>query len=189
MNTISQNIFFFFVGEVVSVVLAFIVKDEKKRIRILIIGTMLSGILAFGLQEGFDFSRFSVATISPTQTKIQVQNLSPAQIISQDINIEGTWSHLVDGKTNILRGYKDSSGNMHLDFIEQYYSYQPIFESYAINDNQVEVEFRMVLYSDPSNISGYTITYILFRQEGNMIYGQLNRNWDSPREIVLVKQN
>ena len=44
--------FSFFVGELASVVLAFIVKSEKKRNWILVIGTALSFVLALSLQGG-----------------------------------------------------------------------------------------------------------------------------------------
>lgn len=39
----------FFIGELVSVIFAAIVKDEKKRLLILIVGTILSGSIAYGI--------------------------------------------------------------------------------------------------------------------------------------------
>ena len=83
MSNISQSFFSFFVGELVSVVLAIIVKDEKKRVRILVVGTVLSGVLAFILQGRVLATAPNLAqnptlptatSISSTQTK---EPLSP----------------------------------------------------------------------------------------------------------------
>lgn len=94
MSNISQSFFSFFVGELVSVVLAIIVKDEKKRVRILVVGTVLSGVLAFILQGRVLATAPNLAqnptlptatSISSTQTKEplspEITDVSGAQMV------------------------------------------------------------------------------------------------------------
>ncbi len=58
MGNFSQSVFYFFVGELVALLFAIIVKNEKTRVWILVFGTLFSGILAFSLQ--------GVASATPT---------------------------------------------------------------------------------------------------------------------------
>jgi len=83
MGNLAQNTFYFFVGELVSFVLAIFIKDEKKRVWVIVIGTVISGVFAFGDKlsvpdfDGFvPFAKPSATNITPKSTPIVVA--SPA---------------------------------------------------------------------------------------------------------------
>lgn len=122
MSNISQSIFSFFAGELVSVVLAITVKDEKKRVWILIVGTILSGVLAFSLQ----------GRVSATSTN-SVQNLTlaiptpiPTQIkepsLTEITDTKGAQMELVSaGNFEMGSNNADNERPIHDVYLNAYY--------------------------------------------------------------------
>lgn len=105
----------------------------------------------------------------------------------------GTWYHKVpwnDGteKTLILKASKNSDGKIVFGFLQQYYSYKPIFSKYSLKDDQIKIFFKMVLYADETDISNYKIEYLL-RENGDVLTGQLFQSWKAPVNVTLKRQN
>jgi len=107
--------------------------------------------------------------------------------------LTGTWTHnipWIDGqeRTLILKGTQDAQGRMHFEFAQPPFSYKPIFTALTVRQGQVEIMFKMVLYSDESDVSRHTLQYVL--KERNGIWsGQLLQSWvNSPVEVTLKKE-
>jgi hypothetical protein len=109
-------------------------------------------------------------------------------------NIVGTWSHNVpwnDGKerTLILKGSQDTEGKAYFEFVQQPFSYKPIFTGFNVRQGRVEISFKMVLYSDESDVSPHTLRYVL-RERNGIWSGQFFQSWEkSPVDVRLKKQS
>jgi hypothetical protein len=107
--------------------------------------------------------------------------------------LEGTWAHDIpgnDGKdqTLIIKGTRDADGKMHFELAQQYFSYKPMFTESTVKEEQVEICFKMVLYGDETDISPYTLTYVL-RETNGVWSGQFIQSWKpSPVNVTLKKQ-
>jgi len=108
MGNVSQGIFYFFVGELVAVLFAILVKNEKTRFQILIIGTILSGILAFSLQGRTSGtltpSPFIATPIIPSSTPTHVEK----DLLTEITDSQGTKMVLVPAG-NFLMGSNNAN--------------------------------------------------------------------------------
>ena len=107
--------------------------------------------------------------------------------------LAGTWTHnirWIDGRDRklVLKGTQDAHGKMRFEFVRPPFSYKPIFAAMNIRQSQVEIMFKMVLYSDESEVSRHTIQYVL-RQKNGIWSGRFLQSWvESPVEVTLEKE-
>jgi len=107
--------------------------------------------------------------------------------------LTGTWTHNIpwnDGRerTLVLKGTQDAEGKMHFEFVQPPFSYKPIFTALNIRQGQLEIMFKMVLYSDESDVSRHTLEYVL-REKNGIWSGQFLQSWvNSPVEVTLKRE-
>jgi hypothetical protein len=107
--------------------------------------------------------------------------------------LTGTWSHNIpwnDGRETklILKGTQDAQGKMHFELVQPQFSYRPIFAAMEIRRGQVNIMFRMVLYSDELDVSRHTLQYVL-REKNGVWSGQFLQSWvERPVEVTLKKE-
>jgi len=80
MNNIIQSIFFFFIGELIALIISQKI-PEKKKLPFFIIGTVLSGALAFGVQKNDYFFTPSTAVDSTPVFTAVVVSSTPASTV------------------------------------------------------------------------------------------------------------
>src|SRR5215471_9451731 len=85
--------------------------------------------------------------------------------------LTGTWTHNIpwsDGheRTLILKGTQDAQGKIQFEFVQPPFSYKPIFTALNTGQGQVEIMFKMVMYSDESDVSRHTLKYVLREKNG-----------------------
>lgn len=111
--------------------------------------------------------------------------------ISPEAQFEGDWVHTIpslEGQEQriILRGTLNEQNQLVFKYLEQRYSYNPVFTRCKIvNENQIDIYFKLVGYEDGSD-SDYKIRYSL-KREGNLLKGQLFQSWKEPLEVALRK--
>ncbi len=107
--------------------------------------------------------------------------------------LTGTWSHNIpwnDGRDRklLLKGTQDAHGKMHFEFVRPPFSYKPIFAALNVRQGQVEIMFKMVLYSDESEVSRHSIQYVL-KEKNGIWSGRLLQSWvELPVEVTLEKE-
>ena len=107
--------------------------------------------------------------------------------------LTGTWTHNIPWidareRTLILKGTQDAQGKMHFEFVKPPFSYKPIFTALSVQRGQVEIMFKMVLYSDELDVSRHTLQYVL-REKNGIWSGQFLQSWvDSPVQVTLKKE-
>lgn len=104
-----------------------------------------------------------------------------------DGDFEGTWLHKIKGREQalILRGFRNDEGKLVFRFAKQFYSYEPVFTGCSINQDQIEIKFKLVSYGSGSN-SGHTLKYILQKSSGGLA-GQLLQSWKEPEQVALKR--
>lgn len=108
-------------------------------------------------------------------------------------DIAGTWTHDIpwnDGgrRTLTLRASQDAQGKPFFEFVRPPFSYKPVFTELTVTHGRVEVGFKMVLYSDESNVSPHTLKYIL-TEKGGVWSGQFIQSWvSSPVNVTLKRK-
>jgi hypothetical protein len=111
---------------------------------------------------------------------------------SKTFALDGVWMHQIpwnDGqdRTLILRGTRDEEGKIFVEFLQQFYSYKPIFAEYTESDHQAEIRFNMVMYGDETNVTEHTLRYAL-KEETGLWSGQLFHSWEpQPYDITLTE--
>lgn len=133
--------------------------------------------------------------VSPAPAQDQTRSETNNNHVGDDIRLKfvGTWTHnipWIDGKerTLILKCSQDAQGGVHCEFVQQFFSYRPVFTECIATGGQIEIRFKMVLYDKPSNVSPHTLKYVL--REGNGGWsGQFFQSWvKSPVDVILRKQ-
>lgn len=96
----------------------------------------------------------------------------------------GTWRHETDGdKSLVLMGYTDDEGDLRFKFLEQHFSYQPVYYKCSVDNDCVEIYFKLVTYYSDED-SKHTIKYVLKRNKKNL-KGQFVQSWKEPLEVSL----
>ncbi len=106
--------------------------------------------------------------------------------------LTGTWTHNIPGPPGrdriVLKGTQDADGKMRFEFVQQSFSYKPIFAALNVRHGQVEIMFKMVLYADESDVSRHTVQYVLKEKDG-VWSGRFLRSWvEAPVEVTLEKE-
>ena len=107
--------------------------------------------------------------------------------------LAGTWTHnirWIDGRDRklVLKGTQDAHGKMRFEFVRPPFSYKPIFAAMNIRQSQVEIMFKMVLYSDESDISRHMLQYVVRGKEGIGWADFFSRGVESALEVTLKKE-
>jgi hypothetical protein len=116
----------------------------------------------------------------------------PAVPTTDPVGLQGKWTHTMpwnDGKdrTVILQYVKDQDGRERFEFVQQYWSYKPVFTEQVKNGDETELRFKMVLYSDESDVSPHTLRYVLKEEDGHWV-GKLFESWtETPYDVVLTR--
>jgi hypothetical protein len=133
---------------------------------------------------------------SPKPVPVVIPEASPSNpAVPTDperTSLVGKWSHTIpwiDGKerTVILDYIKDQDNRERFEFVQQYWSYKPVFVDQIKNGDETTINFKMVLYSNETEETEHTLKYVLKEDNGRWV-GKLFESWtEIPYDVVLTR--
>lgn len=93
-------------------------------------------------------------------------------------DLQGSWSYVTDDKCSyghgwVLRGFKNNEGRLVFKFVKQFYDAEPVFVSYSMKNNKVEIDFELIPYDNGSDTKGQ-LKLVLTKANG-VLQGKLHQ--------------
>jgi len=94
-----------------------------------------------------------------------------------------------DGKnrTVVLEYIKDQDGRERFEFVQQYWSYKPVFVDQVKQGDESTINFKMVQSGNEAEETDRTLKYVLKEDNGQWV-GKLIESWtETPYDVVLTR--
>ena len=95
----------------------------------------------------------------------------------------------IDGmdRTVILEYIQDQDGRERFEFVQQYWSYKPVFVDQVKRGDESTINFKMVQSANEAKETEHTLKYVL-KEDGGQWVGKLFESWtESPYDVVLTR--